>query len=144
MAQIEQFNDTGHIRHQQLPAWAVVGDLLYWDNTGWHLRTSTSQAINGYVAVLDTGTNTWVVSVANWVTTWKWFNAPWNVIYEDTTNPSKVTIVTGGRRIWVIKGSVGWTSLAYEWDSFFIDCFNTSPQTTPSIETYSRYWMFSN
>lgn len=126
MSQIQLFNDTWHIRNQQLPTWAVVGDLLYWDNTGWHLRTSVTQPINGYVAVLDAWTDTWVICISNGMTTWKWWYAPWVVVYEDTTNPSKTTNASWGKRIWVIKwGSWGllWN---YEWDSFFIDCFDNN------------------
>jgi len=101
--------------------------LLYRDNTWWHLRTLTAQAINWYVAVLDWGTNnTWTICIANGITTWKWGNAPSQVIYEDITNPAKVTITTGWKRIWVVKWAVGWISLQYEWDSFFIDCFDNN------------------
>lgn len=126
MSQIQLFNDTGHIRNQILPVWTMVWDLLYFDNTGWHLRTSTSDAINWYVAVIDSWTNTWTICVANGITTWKWGNAGWIVIYEDITNPAKVTAVTWGKRIWVVKWAVGWVSLQYEWDSFFIDCFDNN------------------
>lgn len=126
MSQIQLFNDTWHIRNQRLPVWTVVGDLLYFDNTGWHLRTAVTDPINGYVAVLDAWTDTWVISVANWVTTWSWGWSSNQVIYEDITNPAKTTNVSWGKRVGKIKWAAWWASLQYEWDSFFIDCFDNN------------------
>ena len=126
MSTIQQFNDTWHIRNQRLPVWTVVGDLLYFDNTGWHLRTAVTDPINGYVAVLDAWTDTWVISVANWVTTWSWGWSSNQVIYEDITNPAKTTNVSWGKRVGKIKWAAWWASLQYEWDSFFIDCFDNN------------------
>jgi hypothetical protein len=136
MSQIQLFNDTWHIRNQRLPVWTVVGDLLYFDNTGWHLRTAVTDPINGYVAVLDAWTDTWVISVANWVTTWSWGWSSNQVIYEDITNPAKTTNVSWGKRVGKIKWAAWWASLQYEWDSFFIDCFNDN--VVEEIEYY--YW----
>ena len=132
MSWIQLHNDTWHLRNQILPAWTAVGDLLWFDWAGWYwgnwrsLRTSTSQPINWYVAVLDSWVNSGTICLSNGITTWKWWNAVGDVVYEDTTNPAKVTTAPWGKRIGMIKWGHKWKSLQYEWDSFFIDCFDNN------------------
>ncbi len=69
MSQIQQFNDTATIRNQTIPSGAVVGDLLFLNSSGWNLRTSVNDPIDGYVAVADGSTS--VICVGNGITVWK-------------------------------------------------------------------------
>lgn len=137
MSKIQQFNDTWHIRYQWLPSGWVVGDLLWFDWANWRkLRTSVNDPIDGIVASVDID-GTWCsITISNGATNWKWWYAPWVVVYEDTTNPSKTTNASWGKRIWVIKWGSWGLSWNYEWDSFFVDCFNKANNWLSSKDWY--------
>ncbi len=120
MSQIQQFSDTWTIRNQTIPVGAVVGDLLFLNSSGWNLRTSVNDPIDGYVAIADGATS--VVCVGNGGTVWKGGNTPGQIVYEDTANPAKTTVTAGGRSIGKIKSGVG-GNIPYEGDSLLIECF---------------------
>lgn len=133
---ITNFSDTGHIRNQVLPTWAVNGDLLHWTGSAWtgqwNLITSVDQEIHGYVVWASSDLSRSLVCVGNGLTMWRWWYAPWVKVYQDNANPAKITDTPWGKYIGLIKGGQWGSSINYEWDSLFIKCF--TPESSNSQE----------